>query len=195
MPQVKVNSPAFSFVSGQIARKAKDLIAARGGLVAIKVQPDRPALADDDEIGRIAAFQGDLDLLHAAFTDGGSHPAALPKKYQSTKVIAAMPAITTKISVLSIISIGLVDGNYRNPRALAGDDEHGDEVHEHGRGQGGGNPEFAPPAPGIPHARHRAYIATISDCTRSTPLWLCRRNRNVKPSIPQSRVILSPRRL
>jgi hypothetical protein len=42
MPQVKVNSPAFSFVSGQIARNAKDdLIAARGGLVAIKVQPDQ----------------------------------------------------------------------------------------------------------------------------------------------------------
>ena len=51
--------------------------------------------------------------------------------------ILAIPAITTKISVLSIISIGLVDGNYRNPRALAGDDEHGDEVHYHGRGQGG----------------------------------------------------------
>ena len=47
-----MNSPAFSFVSGQIARNAKDdLIAARGGLVAIKVQPDRPAAADDDEIG------------------------------------------------------------------------------------------------------------------------------------------------
>ena len=43
-----MNSPAFSFVSGQIARNAKDdLITARGGLVAIKVQPDRPAAADD----------------------------------------------------------------------------------------------------------------------------------------------------
>ena len=40
-----------------------------------------------------------------------------------------------------------------------------------------------------------ACIGTISGCTRLTRTWLCRRNRNVKPSIPQSRGTFSPRRL
>jgi phosphatidylethanolamine-binding protein (PEBP) family uncharacterized protein len=47
----------------------------------------------------------------------------------------------------------------------------------------------------VAHSRHRAYIATILSCTPLTRRWPYRRRRNVRPSIPQSRVTLSPRRL
>src|SRR5204862_4435767 len=76
-------------VGGQVAGDAEvaedDLLTARTRLVAVEVQPHRDAPLDGDHVGRIAALDGYVDLLHAARADLCLRPLPLAEEVPEDK--------------------------------------------------------------------------------------------------------------